>query len=853
MNDDPVIRPFLKAPRGNTSRRIPRSVPQCWMQVALLIAFAFCGPSAMSPTASAQAVSVFPSTVHPVHRAAPHGRGNAYAPDVIRVFDMLFQYYGAQADDGHDRICLATSLDGKAWKDEGVVFEVEGLNHVNDPSVVRVDGRWKMFYTRAEVGVTDTIGLAESNNGRDWVDRGEVFGPGELGSWNSLLVGRPSVLFDDGKFRMWYDGRSSLPASAPDKQAIKKPVSRRSVGYAESSDGITWKRHPRPVMNRDSGGVHVSQVDGSLVMLIESHKGTLWATSINGIRWQHHGLLDESGSFAPHGHVTPFLCKVKNQTRLFFGAAMGKRWNENRLAWTNVELPVQSNTKDMDAGAFAVSTNNNQPGRDLPLFDRAKLDADSLAKRQQPGRRPNIVMIFSDDQRHDAVSYAGNSTITTPHLDALAKQGIVFRNCFVNTSICAINRANLLSGQYPGRHGIRDFFETFTDLQLRESVPGRLRDAGYQTAFFGKWGIGDTPEKTHRGAAVFDYWAGQPKQTNYFHESDCRHVRYDGFSRSSNDLCDCPADKRGRVGIEVRIGKETLTDPIHHDAEIVPMHAKRFLDGRDADKPFCMMLFFKSPHGPFGDWDPETNEYTAGNAMPISPAATKANAQREPAVVQKSLGWAAGQVLLDSSTRHQASVSDYYRSVSSMDLGVGRVMAELRRRGLTKNTVVLFTSDNGHFSGEHGLGGKWLMYEPSLRVPGFLCDLRQPTQGAVSDELVITTDFSATMLALAGLPIPNTISGLDLTELLDDEESEWRDELFYDHPYAHGGKIPTTIGVRTRTHTYTRYTSATPPLEQLFDNQSDRDQLHNLAFEPAFKDLLQTLRDRCDELQQQVQ
>ncbi|QDU89310.1 Arylsulfatase [Pirellulimonas nuda] len=772
---------------------------------------------------------------------------------MICVSDALYQYYGAQGVDGHDRICLATSRDGKVWTDECVVFQVEGLNHVNDPSVVRVAGRWKMFYTRAEIGVTDTIGLAESDNGRDWVDRGEVFGPGEPESWNSLLVGRPSVLFDDGKFRMWYDGRSSLPASAPDKQAIKSSVSQRSVGYAESADGLTWKRHPRPVMHRDSGAVHVSQIDGSFVMLIESRKGTLWATSADGIRWQHQGLLADAGPFAPHGHVTPFLCKVENQFRLFFGAAMGTRWNENQLAWMDVDLPVQSTTKDLAADVVATLTRNDPPGPDLPLLARVKVEAASLAGRQQPDVRPNIVMIFSDDQRQDAVGYAGNSAITTPHLDALAKQGMVFRNCFVNTSICAINRANLLSGQYPGRHGIRDFFETFTHQQLRESVPGRLRDAGYQTAFFGKWGIGDTSEKTHLGAAVFDYWAGQPKQTNYFHESDCRHVRYDGFSRSSDDLCDCPADKRGHAGVQVRVGKETLSDPIHHDAEIIPMHAQRFLEGRDPDRPFCMMLFFKSPHGPFSDWDPATREYTAGKTMPIPLAATKANAQREPTVVQSSLGWSAGQTLLDNPARHQASVSDYYRSISSMDMGVGRIMAELHRRGLDQNTVVLFTSDNGHFSGEHGLGGKWLMYEPSLRVPGFLCDLRKPLQEAVSDELVITTDFSATILALAGLPIPDTISGLDLTALTDNEEIEWRDDMFYDHPYGHNGKIPTTIGVRTRTHTYTRYTSETPPFEQLFDNQTDPDQLNNLATDPEFNGQLLTLRRRCDQLQEEVQ
>ncbi len=835
----------------NVNIRFPFSRFRWWSWVELLLI----GILASSSSA-AQPAAIFSTSADAVHRAAPHGRGNAYAPDVLRVGDVLCLYYGAQGADGHDRICLATSDDSKSWTDEGVVFDVPGLNHVNDPSVVRVDGCWKMFYTRAEKGITDTIGLAESENGRDWVDRGTVFGPGEPGSWDSLLVGRPSVLFEDGKYRMWYDGRKDLPVGSPDKDAVKSPASKRSVGFAESTDGLTWKRHPRPVMNRDSGGVHVSRADGSLVMLIESRRGTLWATSVDGIRWQHKGVLVDSGSIAPHGHVTPFLDASDHGHRLFYGAAMGERWNENQLTVLDIELPVEDKTSDVGDVADASSAKNASAVGSLPLFDRANPANETATPSGLPAtrsKRPNLVMIFTDDQRHDAVGYVGNAAITTPNLDALAKKGIVFRNCFVNTSICAISRANLLSGQYPGRHGIQGFFEIFTQQQLRDSVPGRLRDAGYQTAFFGKWGIGDTAEKTHQGAAVFDYWAGQPKQTNYFHESDCKHVRYDGWSRSPDDLCDCPADKNGRAGIEVRIGRETLDDPLHHDAEIVPMHVNRFLDGRDPEKPFCMMLFFKSPHGPFGDWDPATQDFTDGRTMPISSAATKENALREPAVIQKSLGWSAGQNLLNNPDRHDASVRDYYRSISSMDLGVGRIMAELRRRGLDENTVVLFTSDNGLFHGEHGLGGKWLMYEPSLRVPGFVCDLRKPLPNAVSDELVITTDFSATMLSLAGLSIPDDMSGSDLTRLIDDEDATWRDELFYDHPYAHGGKIPTTIGVRTRTHTYTRYTSENPPLEQLFDNQSDLDQLHNLAVDTVFNELLKTLRNRCDQLKQQVQ
>ena len=387
--------------------------------------------------------------------------------------------------------------------------------------------------------------------------------------------------------------------------------------------------------------------------------------------------------------------------------------------------------------------------------------------------------------------------------------------------------------------------------QLRQTVPGRLQAAGYQTAFFGKWGIGDTPEKTHQGAAVFDYWAGQPKQSNYFHEADCRYAKFDGFSRPLDDLCDCPADSRGKSGYDVRIGKDNLIEPIHVDSAITPAHVERFLSGRDTTKPFCLMLFFKSPHGPQGDWDPTLEKAIKPSKIKFPPAATLANAEREPQIVKNSLGWSAGQALLNNPNRHDKSTRDYYRSISSMDLGVGRVMESLNERGLSDNTVVLFTSDNGHFSGEHGLGGKWLMYEPSLRVPGFLYDPRHPA-GRTLDELVITTDFSATILSLAGLEIPDTMTGLDLRRLQTKSDVPWRSDFLYDHPYGHNGRIPRTLGVRTKTHSYTRYVDPSPPFEQLFDLQADPDQLNNLAENSEYAERLLQLRNRCDQLAAEV-
>ncbi len=270
--------------------------------------------------------------------AAPHGRGNLYAPDIVRLQEKWLMFFGGQGKDGHDRIHLATFTDGKTWKQQGVVFAPEGVNHVNDPSVVVVNNRLWMYYTLAGSGVTDSIGLAISDDGQQWEDAGIVLAPTEKTltgepEWDSLLVGRPSVMLEGKRFRMWYDGRKDLPLGAPDPTAPKSSHSRRYVGYAESEDGKTWMKRPEPVFGEDAGGVHVTRIGDQYVMVIESRDGTKWASSSDGLRWESRGLLysKDSNPQAPYGHVTPFLLASGGSLRLYYGAAAAETWNQNAI------------------------------------------------------------------------------------------------------------------------------------------------------------------------------------------------------------------------------------------------------------------------------------------------------------------------------------------------------------------------------------------------------------------------------------------------------------------------------------------------------------------------------------------
>jgi len=270
---------------------------------------------------------------------APHGRGNVYAPDIVTYHGEFLMFFGGQGKDGHDRIHLARSKNGVEWKQDGVVFAPSGVNHVNDPSVVVVGGDLYMFYTLAVTGVTDSIGLAKSKDGRNWTDRGAVLAPSKVPAWDSLLVGRPSVLYDGVRFHMWYDGRKDLPSGAPDPDAPKSGSSCRFVGYATSPDGVKWLRRKEPVFGEDAGGVHVSKHGNVFIMVIESRNGTKWAASNDGVAWESRGVLQPKGQESPYGHVTPLLLGENGEHRLYYGAAAAATWDQNSIYSACVKLP----------------------------------------------------------------------------------------------------------------------------------------------------------------------------------------------------------------------------------------------------------------------------------------------------------------------------------------------------------------------------------------------------------------------------------------------------------------------------------------------------------------------------------
>jgi len=272
---------------------------------------------------------------------------------------------------------------------------------------------------------------------------------------------------------------------------------------------------------------------------------------------------------------------------------------------------------------------------------------------------------------------------------------------------------------------------------------------------------------------------------------------------------------------------------------------KQFLESRDKNKPFCMSISFKTPHGPWNDYPAKFAEMYEGKKMPISQTASKEESNRQPAFLRRSLGADHGAKWAADHTKLASMMRQYYRSISAQDYAMGQIRKALSDAGVADNTVIVFMSDNGHFMSEHGFGGKWLMHEESTRVPCIIYDPRLPkaARGKRRDEMVLNVDMAPTMLDMAGIAIPRSMQGRSMATLVTGETPAWRDHWFYEHVYEHGGKIEPCTGVRSARWKYIQYYKQKPVYEQLYDLQSDPLETRNLVDAKEHKSILHRMRE----------
>lgn len=436
-------------------------------------------------------------------------------------------------------------------------------------------------------------------------------------------------------------------------------------------------------------------------------------------------------------------------------------------------------------------------------------------------RRPNVVFLLADDLRFDTLGFMGDRIVQTPHLDRLASRGIVFRNAFVTTSICACSRASIFAGQWMLRHGIEDFQTPFTPEAWRHTYPAVFRESGYRTGFIGKYGVGSAKAIAAQ-SEVFDYWRGLPGQAGRFFID--------------------PNDPT-RTHRTAQFGNEAL----------------EFIRTEDSGRPFCLSVSFNAVHARDHEPrefepDPRDESLYADTRIPLPPTATEAAFKRLPECVKKSEGRRRWTWRFDEPEKAQRILRDYYRLISGIDREVGRIVAALEERGIADRTVIVFTSDNGFALGDRGLADKWFMWEEDIRVPLVIYDPRLPVdrRGAKTDQIVLNVDLGPTMLDLAGLPVPKAMQGRSLAPLLRGETpADWRKDFFYEHRTA-TKIIPPCEGVRSDRWKYIRWVGCEPVVEELYDLQADPFEEHNLVGDAAFADQLASLRTRWAELRENL-
>ncbi|MFT4568382.1 MAG: alpha-L-rhamnosidase [Saprospiraceae bacterium] len=432
----------------------------------------------------------------------------------------------------------------------------------------------------------------------------------------------------------------------------------------------------------------------------------------------------------------------------------------------------------------------------------------------QSEEKTNIIFILTDDQRFDAIGYAGNELAYTPEMDKLASEGTFFNNAMVTTPICAASRASLLTGLYERTHRFNFQTGNIRDEYMDQAYPKLLREAGYHTAFYGKYGV---------------RYPGEEKLFDEYETYD-RNNRY--------------KDKRGYY--YKTIGNDTV-----HLTRYTGQKALDFIDSDNAEKPFCLALNFSAPHAHDGAkdqyyWQEDSDKVLAGVTVPPASLGKDKYFDSLPEDVRAGFNRVRWKWRYDTPEKYQHSVKGYYRMIAGIDNEIAKIRKKLKAKGIDKNTVIILMGDNGYFLGERQLAGKWLMYDNSVRVPLIVFDPRAKKQDD-SDELALNIDVPATILDIAGVTQPSTWQGKSLLPIAHKKTTSLeRDTVLIEHIWEFEN-IPPSEGVRTKNWKYFRYVNDKSS-EELYNLDSDKKEISNLASDPKHQETLAAFRKKCDNL-----
>ncbi|MEM9021493.1 MAG: sulfatase [Planctomycetota bacterium] len=427
----------------------------------------------------------------------------------------------------------------------------------------------------------------------------------------------------------------------------------------------------------------------------------------------------------------------------------------------------------------------------------------------------NILVLYADDWRHDTLGAAGHPVVLTPRLDALAGQGVRFTENCVTTSICGVSRANLYTGQWMSRHGATGF--RMWDTPWEQTYPSLLRENGYWLGHVGKWHNRPFPQDKFDFATVYSgrHWYS--------------------------------TEEYGRVHITDRNERDAL----------------KFLRERPQDKPFALAVCFFATHAEDGHKDqflpqPESMDLYQDIEIPVPVNATQESWENLPDFFDReNEGRNRWYWRFDTPEKYQRMMKNYYRMATEVDSTCGVILDELERQGVLDNTLVIFTTDNGYYHGEHGLADKWYPHQESIRVPLIIYDPRMDGShhGTTNAEFTLSVDLMPTILNAVGIDVPEGVQGRDIADLYlvgpagTAPQVPWRTEFFYEHPTLRDKDfIPASQALVRKDFKYMYWPE--DDVEQLFDLVNDPIEENDLAASPQYAEKLEEMRERFNELKE---
>jgi arylsulfatase A-like enzyme len=460
-------------------------------------------------------------------------------------------------------------------------------------------------------------------------------------------------------------------------------------------------------------------------------------------------------------------------------------------------------------------------------------------------KRPNIIFIMSDDHATQAVSAYGSKINKTPNIDRIAKSGAQLNSAFCTNSICAPSRASILTGTYNHVNKVRTIWEDLDNT--RPTFVSDLKQAGYKTALFGKWHLGHGEKADPKS---FDRWEVLPGQGDYI---DPQFITPEG---------------------EV-VHKGYVTN-------IITDLALDWLDGLKGDEPFCLLVHHKAPHLPwvsdekhkvlYVDEDvpePDTlHEDLSDRPDGVKNARMNIYRHMPKSVVKLKTGGIAPEMtqLEGQSWGYQLYIKDYLRCVASIDDNTGRILDYLDEKGLTEDTLIVYTSDQGFFLGEHSWFDKRYMYDESVRMPLLISYPRAIEAGTIIDDIVTNVDFAQTLCDFAQAEVHDGVQGRTFRSLLEKKPTEnWPTSMYYRY-WEHDDPFHAACahyGIRTHDYKLICYYSdgmgleatggANYPIEwELFDLKKDPGEMTNRYFDPEYLEIREDLKIQLSKLQGQV-